>query len=269
LNDYEGAKKIYIDLIKKGKADANMYYDFAIMCGYTGEKDKAEKLLQKVITLNPKYAIAHKDLAVLYLEARLFDYAKEEFEIALSIEPENPYIIYEYGNYFQMTGDANKAEELYNQVLNEIYMPANILLNIALNKLQLKKKDEAQAVLERALKDDTQNIDVLYNLGKIYFMNRNYEGAKQLFEDAMFLDKNPEIESMLGQIYMEEGNYHDAIGLFADVDKKFPMNTANLMNMTKCALKLDKKEDALGFLHRYTEIYPEDKEAISMLADLL
>ena len=100
-------------------------------------------------------------------------------------------------------------------------------------------------------------------------MKGNYDAAKQVLEDAMFLDKNPEVENMLAQIYFSEENYHDAIGLFADIDKKYPTNTANLMNLAKCALKLDKKNDAVNYLHRYTEIFPEDAEAISMLADLI
>ena len=269
LRDYDSAKDVYMGLLKKGKVDENIYYDFAILCGYTGDKDKAEQLLKKVIQLNPNFAAAHKDLAVLYLDSRLFDYAKEEFEKAVALDPENPYITYEYGNYFQMTGDSKKADELYDKVLEAISMPANILLNIALNKLRRGKTDEAQSVLERAIKEDSQDIDILLNLGKIYFMKNNFDSAKQILEDAMFLDKNPEVENMLAQIYYSEGNYHDAIGLFADIDKKYPTNTANLMNLAKCAIKLDKKDDAVKYLHRYTEIFPEDAKAISMLADLL
>lgn len=269
LRDYDSAKDVYMGLLKKGKVDENIYYDFAILCGHTGDKDKAEQLLKKVLQLNPNFAAAHKDLAVLYLDSRLFDYAKEEFEKAVALDPENPYITYEYGNYFQMTGDSEKADELYNKVLESIAMPANILLNIALNKLRRGKTDEAQSVLECALREDSQDIDILLNLGKIYFMKGNYDAAKQVLEDAMFLDKNPEVENMLAQIYFSEENYHDAIGLFADIDKKYPTNTANLMNLAKCALKLDKKNDAVNYLHRYTEIFPEDAEAISMLADLI
>lgn len=269
LQDYETAKKIYMTMIKKGKVDENIYYDYAILCGNTGDKDKAEALLKKVIQLNPKFAAAHKDLAVLYLDSRLFDYAKEEFEIAYSLEPENPYIAYEFGNYFQMTGDSIKANEFYDSVLDAIALPSKVLLNIALNKLSRQENDKAQEILERAIKEDSQDIEILYNLGKIYFMKNNFDAAKQIFEDAMFLEKNPEIENMLAQIYMKEENYHDAIGLFADIDKSYPNNTFNLMNLAKCALKLDKKDDAKEYLQRYTDIFPEDTEAISILADLL
>ncbi len=267
--DFESAKQVYMTLIKKGKVDENIYYDFAVLCAQTGDKDKAEALFKKVIQLNPKHASAHKDLAVIYLNARLFDYAKEEFEKAYSISPTNPYIIYEYGNYFQITGDSEKANEFYNKVKDSIYLSPKILLNIALNKLSRKETDEAQRILERALKGDSQDIDILYNLGKIYFMKNNFDSAKQIFEDAMFLDRNPEIENMLAQIYVQENNYPDAMGLFIDIDRKYPNNTSNLMNLAKCALKLQKTEEAKEYLQRYTDIFPEDKDAISMLADLL
>ena len=45
--------------------------------------DKAEKILKKVIELNPSFAYAHKDLGVLYLSKRLFDSEEDEFNKAL------------------------------------------------------------------------------------------------------------------------------------------------------------------------------------------
>ena len=60
--------------------------------------DKAEKILKKVVELNPDFALAHKDLGVLYLSKRLFDYAKDEFDTALKLAPENFDIVYEYAN---------------------------------------------------------------------------------------------------------------------------------------------------------------------------
>ena len=41
------------------------------------------------------------------------------------------------------------------------------------------------------------------------------------------------------------------------------------MNLAKCSLKLGNKDEAVSYLHRYTEIFPEDSEAIAMLADLI
>lgn len=269
LKKYEEAKNLYAEIVKKGGVDPDIYYDYAVVCGLSGDKEKAEYILKKVLQLNPQFAPAHKDLGVLYLDSRLFDYARDEFQKAYELEPENPFIIYEYGNFFQLSGEYKKAEEFYDKVLESDFLTPDILLNIALNNLSKNNTEKAQKILERAIKLDTQNVRILYNLGKIYFINNNKESAKQLLEDAYFLEKNPEVENMLGQIYFDEEDYDCALSMFKALDKKFPQNTANLMNLAKCSLKLGNKDDAVSYLHRYTEIFPEDSEAIAMLADLL
>ena len=40
-------------------------------------------MLKKVIKMNPEMAKAHKDLGIIYLNKRLFDYAEDEFKTAL------------------------------------------------------------------------------------------------------------------------------------------------------------------------------------------
>ena len=39
-------------------------------------------MLKKVIRMNPEIAKAHKDLGIIYLNKRLFDYADDEFKTA-------------------------------------------------------------------------------------------------------------------------------------------------------------------------------------------
>ena len=269
LQRYEDAKKIYNEIISKGGATPEIYYDYALVCVKSGEKDKAEIILKKVIQLNPDFAAAHKDLGVLYLDARLFDYAKDEFHKAYELEPENPFIVYEYGNFYQLTGEYGKAEEFYDKVLTMDFLTPDILLNIALNNLSKNNTEKAQEILERARKLDTQNVRILYNLGKLYFLNNKKDTAKQILEDAYFLEQNHEVENMLGQIYFEEEDFDCAYSMFKRIDEKYPQNTANLMYLAKCSLKLGEKEKAAEYLHRYTEIFPEDPDAIAMLADLI
>ena len=48
------------------------------------------------LKMNPDFAKAHKDLGIIYLNKRLFDYAEEEFETALKLSP-NDFDILLYG----------------------------------------------------------------------------------------------------------------------------------------------------------------------------
>ena len=57
--------------------------------------DTAERIFKKVIGMNPDNALAHKDLGVIYLNKRLFDYTKDEFKTALNLAPDNYDIVFE------------------------------------------------------------------------------------------------------------------------------------------------------------------------------
>ena len=70
------AKEIYEKIIKFGSTDFMPYYELAMLCIKTGDTDRAENMLKKVTKIEPKFANAHKDLAVIYLNKRLFDYDK-------------------------------------------------------------------------------------------------------------------------------------------------------------------------------------------------
>ena len=81
------------------------------VCVKTNDTDRAEQILKKVCGLNPEFAPAHKDLGVIYLNKRLFDYAKDEFERAYAIAPDNYSIVVEYANYLHSVSDFENADK--------------------------------------------------------------------------------------------------------------------------------------------------------------
>jgi len=80
----EKAKEIYEKIINQGIVSDAIYYEYALICMKTGDIEKAETILKKVIELNPNDADARADLGVIYLNKRLFDYAKTNLKKHLS-----------------------------------------------------------------------------------------------------------------------------------------------------------------------------------------
>ena len=54
---------------------------------------------------------------MIYLNKRLFDYAKDEFEKAYSIDPNNYSIVVEYANYLHSTSDFEAADKFYQKAI--------------------------------------------------------------------------------------------------------------------------------------------------------
>ena len=57
-------------------------------------------------------------LGFLHLQAKEYDKAKEYYELALEINPDNPYAILNMGVIYEMEGDKDKAAEMYNRVIS-------------------------------------------------------------------------------------------------------------------------------------------------------
>ena len=71
-NQLAKAKDIYENILLKEKVSAEILHQYAILSSNLCDTDTAEKMLKKVICMNPEIAKAHKDLGIIYLNKRLF-----------------------------------------------------------------------------------------------------------------------------------------------------------------------------------------------------
>ena len=94
--------------------------------------------------MNPDMAKAHKDLGIIYLNKRLFDYADDEFKIALKLLPNDFEILFEYGNFLYSLSRNTEADSYYREALE--LEPNNVLALtfMGLNKLVLNQLDDAR-----------------------------------------------------------------------------------------------------------------------------
>ena len=234
---------------------------------YHYHKQKSDHT-KKVIELNPEYAPAHKDLGVIYLTKRLFDYAKDEFEKAYELAPENYSIIFEYANYLHATTDFKKADEMYQKALSLEPENPNALGFSALNKIQLQDLDKAKEQIDAALKFANDQPFLLFIAGKIRFLLKDFEDAKHFLIKSYEGDKTNDCENLLGLCYYELGNYEQANSIFKNLLKKSPMNINILLNSAKCYAKLDDKDSALKALEQAVEIFPDFEEAHELIREL-
>lgn len=265
INQPLKAKEIYQRIITKGLVTAEVYYEYAMVCAQTNDLDTAEIILKKVIELNPEFAVAHKDLGVIYLSKRLLDYAKEEFEAAYNTAPDDVGIIYEYANYLHATSDFAKAQEMYNKSIEKLPNNPDILIFSALNLVSLNKLQEAKSQIDSALKLLPEDDFVLFCAGKINHLLKDFESA-QLFLIKSF-EKNPtrEVTNLLALNYFELQEYEKANNIFIKLLEENPNNTNLLINSAKCYEKLSDKESAKKQLNQALEIFPELEEAEEML----
>ena len=106
-NQYQKAINLMLSEEEKYTDSADFYFDFGLLYEKNKDFDAMEANLKKAISLKPDYAIAYNALGYSYADRNVkLDDAKKYIEIALSIEPQNHYILdsmgwvhYRLGNY--------------------------------------------------------------------------------------------------------------------------------------------------------------------------
>ena len=265
---YSKAKEIYEKIVTQGTTSFQLYYELALLCVKTDDIDRAEQILKKVCKLNPDFALAHKDLGVIYLNKRLFDYAKDEFEQAYKCDPENYSVVLEYANYLHSTSDFEKADEFYQKAIEIDEENPNGLAFSALNKTHLKQIDLAKEQITKAMKKCSDSAFLLFIAGRIYFLDKDYDCAKMYLVKAYELEKLPDVQNLLGLCYMELGNYEQAKSIFNNLLEKAPMNVNVLLNVAHCHEKLGENDDALRCAEKITETFPECEDAQELIRKL-
>ena len=267
-NQLSKAKEIYDNILLKKNPTAEILHQYAILSSSLCDTDTAEKILKKVIKMNPNIAKAHKDLAIIYLNKRLFDYAREEFDTAMKLAPNDFEIIFEYGNFLYSISENTEAERYYTEALE--LEPDNILALtfMALNKLILNQLDASKDYIMKALHINHHHEYILFCAGRIMYARKEFEDAKRYLIKAV--EQNPDIETQntLALTYYELGEYDSAINIFNNLLSKLPANISVLMSMARCYEKLEDNDKALDYLDKVVEILPEDEEAHEMIRRL-
>lgn len=267
-NQLNKAKEIYDNILLKGKVTAEIFHQYAILSSSLCDTDTAEKMLKKVIKMNPDIAKAHKDLGIIYLNKRLFDYAEDEFKIAMQLQPNDFEIIFEYANFLYSISKNTEAERYYQEALD--ISPDNVLALtfMALNKLILNQLDEAKAYIEHALKVNPHHEYIQFCAGRIFYARKEYDEAKHYLIHAV--EQNPDIETQntLALTYYELEEYQSAINIFENLLAKKPENISVLMSLAKCYAGLKDNDKALEYLDKLVTIFPEDEEAHEMIRKL-
>ena len=267
-NKLSKAKELYDKIILKNNPTAEVMHQYAILSSSLCDTDAAERILKKAIRMNPNMAKAHKDLAVIYLNKRLFDYAEDEFQIALKLQPNDFEIIFEYGNFLYSTSKNTEAEKYYTEALE--IEPENILALtfMALNKLVLNQLDEAKEYIMKAFHINHHHEYIQYCAGRILYARKEYEEAKRFLIKAVAQNPDSETQNMLGLTYYELGDVNQAKTIFEHLHSKFPESISILRNLEQCYEKLDDNDKALECLYKLTDIFPDDEEAQEKIREL-
>lgn len=161
--------------------------------------ERAEKLLQQAVKLDPNLSIAEASLGMLYMRRNDFARAKSHLERAVAGNTRNYLVHYYYAMMLSREGvDASGMissyppellEKMRTQLKKTIELAPTFAEGYRLlafvNLVAGDKTDEALALLKRAVALEPGELQHRYMLAQVYMQKRDYAEARRLLETVV------------------------------------------------------------------------------------
>ena len=174
------AAKYYAYLIKQGIKDYRVFSNYGIFLNEIGKHKEAELELKKAILLNPKYANAYYNLAVLYMSKG--KHKEAELELKKAIKHKSDFAIAHY--------------------------------NLGFILKDMGRLKEAESFNQKALELDPQCTDAYLSFSTMQQSNSNKKWCDQLFSESLLKNKNNrELVNIFfarSNIFHREGKYRES-----------------------------------------------------------
>lgn len=200
LGRYEEALPLLESLVIERPNYADVHNMLGVAHHHVGQWARAERAFHDALKINPQYAEAAMNLAVLLNDTGRYDAAKTLYRDALArlsheknaMDPQvSAKIANMHSDLAEAYREANRLEEAvaeYQRALN--LRPTFADIRHALAGVMMQRKDYASAIeqLTRAIEDRPQFAAARVRLGNCYLSKGDKTAAKGCFEAALAID---------------------------------------------------------------------------------
>lgn len=227
----QGYYKPAIEMLYKALAIENdnieILAQLAQLYNLLDNKQRALHYVGKVLDINSN----HLDCIILkkniYIEQGKIKEAEELAERIYQITSTDEALAEELSLLTQL-----KEFERVESFENEIEHHSDIVLyELGKAKLLNNKTDKAIELFKIGYNKNKLNENILFNLGKIYYENKNFSEAKNMFSELKDIKPSGEVMNYLGLFKLEEGSYSKAIEYFNKAKEFDDKNSEYLYNL--------------------------------------
>ncbi len=198
------------EALAKYPADPAIRTSHALLLGENGQTDEAVKILRAQLHGDTSDRETYLNIAQVYERGRRYKEAEEAARTAevLPGQPrENEMVWFLLGAIYERQKFFDKAEEQFKKVLvvNPKNAPVLNYYGYMLGDLGIRL-DEAEALVQKALKEDPYNGAYLDSLGWIYFKENKLTASESTLRKAVERERHDAtIHSHLGDLYAKMG----------------------------------------------------------------
>jgi tetratricopeptide (TPR) repeat protein len=209
--DFASAKDYFVSASKINSSDYQALY-FAGFCNeIEGNYDKAANYYEQALDLRYDFSFARKRLAIVYINEKLFDKAKELLDDFDEKGMDVDYYIIKSMLYSKQDNFA-KAVDILAGALEMFPSSMELMFELSTLYEKLKKYDECENILKQALALEPENPIFLNFLGYLYAeLNIKLKEAYKMIERAIKKDpENPAYMDSMAWVLYKMKKYNKA-----------------------------------------------------------
>ncbi|MGA2506178.1 MAG: tetratricopeptide repeat protein [Chitinispirillaceae bacterium] len=287
----------------KGMVVKDIAFLLADALGGMGNRERAIPILENVIARDPQNVEAYGRLSEIYAAIGQAEKAQTIQEKLVSLQPNNPKIQLALGQYNLKAGKFGEALK-YFQKSFMLEPSAEAAEGMTKAAWEAKQIDIARDAAESALHYDSSLAVPQQILARIYFTEKNYQGARQLLEKIvkkspgdknlwldlalcyektndfqmlaeadktiMSLDKHDVTSRVRYAKYaMSTNDLREALATYKDLMVLSPRDPQIVKSLAEISTRLGNSGDAVLYLSKYVELVPGDAGAERDLGNLL
>ncbi len=230
--------------------------------------DQALLVLNDAERINPEYYAIYNQRGLIYQYKGDPEKAAEAFEKALSINNEDPIVLYNLALTKLSLGQLDEALSLLKRAVAVAPQDAYVRARYGALLAVKGRLDDALFELEQAVRLDPTNALAWSYLGQVRFQRKEYEEALTALSRAVERDPShyPEAYFYLGRVYMERGEYDEARYNLSKAVVLDPANAEYRYWLGHANEKLGDMEGAAAQYKKAIELRPDYPEAREGLA---
>jgi len=230
---------------------------------------QAYAALQHTIDLDPTRLDARLDRARLFLAAREFPQTEEEASFILQKDPKNAAALQILGASLVARGQNDSAVEHFARIAELMPNEASSYINLALVELSLRRFDETERYLRKAIQVDRHSTQAFTDLANYYRLRGQAPAAEQVLDEAV--GQNPNVSALYiarADLLYGEDKRDDAEGVLAKLRQQQQGSAETALAIGDFYFQRKLTAQALREYQRGLGVSPKNQEIQKHMEDL-
>ncbi|NGX63135.1 MAG: Beta-barrel assembly-enhancing protease [Candidatus Anoxychlamydiales bacterium] len=256
--NYIKALPLLIELYKDDSDD--QIVGLELVRSYADEKDikSAQNILNELVDKFPDSPNVKMARANIYTQIGYAQKANEIYQNLLNTAKYKDTIYLGYADAMHLWGDFYKSEKMYREILKEEPDNFDAKFKLAWNLVSQKRYEESNQIYKMLLSESKDVDQIYFQLAKVNLLQKKPKNALRFANKAFVINPNDKNSLLLGRCLVANKQYKEAFQYFQQIEEKKYKKQADI-EMGKVLLKQNKELAQVFFQDGYI-LYPNSIE---------